>query len=1831
MVAAYSAAEGGVRRFDATTGTFSGGLAAVTDAPGADTRVELGLVGSHWVLVDADGGRVWIDGGTPIDAGFGADALVQASAAAGDELFVADSSGLVSVDLRTGAAERLVEANGVPAAPLVVDGTAYAAWIGQTGGTLWTSAHRTQTVPLAGDEALAEVQAIVPVLRGNGDRLVVNETSSGLVWTSDGDLVPLEQWSQNEEDDERSGTVEVDDVAQQEPPVARDDRFGVRAGAIADLPVLLNDSDPNKKDVLSIVPTLGGLSDPAFGTVGLVAENQRAVATVAAGATSASFQYQVTDGSATSAPATVTLDVVPAGQNSPPVWCPVDGCTLPAPSAQVEPGGTAVVSALRGWVDPEGDPLVLAAAVTVDPEAPLDVVITDDGRLAIRHTDPNGAGGIIAVLIAVEDSFGARTKLEIPVTVTGSPVLEAAPVAVSAAPGEQREVDIADHVQGGSGSYRLLDAAPSAPIDGLSVAADSAAGSIRLSAEQPGEYVLAYSVQDTETLAEKTAVLRLTVAEGSAIAAPSLTVFVRPNQDATVDVLDTVAYRGGRVLYIESAAAVEGTLTVDVVDLDRVRVGGTTPDGGSGRIGTARIRIADGAGAVTEAQLTVFLLAAPDPQAPVARADTATVRAGGTIDVDVLDNDVAPRGERLVVLPGVEGSGADGELVFSDGDVVRYLAPKTAGVYAVTYSAALESDADRRASGILLITVLADGVNRSPVPTALAARVGAGETVSIPVPLDGVDPDGDTVALVDVTQAEAGAASIAATGDAIRFRAPDDGVPGGLATFEYSVRDGDGERGTATVRVAVVPESGQVQPVAFSDYVRIAAGSPAPVVVEPLRNDRDPAGGDLELVAIKPNVPDAEGNAEFGRLRALIDPSTDLREGKIVLLSGDQAGPASFIVTIRSKLTSSTAEGLLVLEVTQSASAEQPVVSDTIVTASDRADLSGGGIDVVAGKVAWAGGDVADLDLEVWGDAASRYEAEGTRISGPEPAKGAVVPFRVSGQDASGNDVEAFGFLRIPAFEDYRLELRSGFTPILVDEEKTVEFSIDDILDLPADTSVEIRDDDSFRVGRANASCTPVDDDTAAYSTGREAPWSDTCLLPVRLEGQSAWSGVAVPIALRPKDPLAILSPISRTVAPAATETVDLLASMTTWEGGRVGDDALLDYRATYVGASFTVVQTGATVTAEAHADAKPGAKESISIDVSNFGGLHSTITLVVGIAPPDAPRGATFTATCDVSDGADCTVPVVGVAGEYDPFAGKTGSGLKLRSLASSRCEVATVTAANETAVRVVWPGGPTPPGGTCTLTFVVADAQGRIGQGTLSLDIQGYPQKPESVTTSDYGADWVALRVWLGNARLAHPGLTGVRILEGGQDVGADCVPSEMYFTCTLRGLTNGTRHDYTARAVNSVGDSLDTTPVTTNAYSSPQVLGVTPTPVYTWETSTTRGVVDVAIASNSDVAGFRLEWDNGRGSRDVSRDTRNPATSVQLSYSPGNYQLKVTPISQFSPPDTWGQPASGDSAYATLTFAGSPTGPNEVGLVSASTDAISISASFNGNASPRALSVYYLLWVSGTAEPACTADGAGGLIVPDGSSTTGQFTGLTEDQDYYGKACATNGFGVATTRPREFETKNGTGSSGTASYTIGTTPAQSGTTYSYGVTAAPNLSSSWNRNMWYKLYSNLDWTQTFTTSNNQLDPERIPDDRQHRQCRKFNSGDCDSYGVINWVNAPTTAWVTFASTSGCVPYETRTFDRWALASEFVTGVSGAARDSYTLDFVADDTLVDATTGERPATLKLTWTNDFKNLDSITRTMTLCAEPVEPTEPPEPPETTETPTPSPDPGTGG
>ncbi len=136
-----------------------------------------------------------------------------------------------------------------------------------------------------------------------------------------------------------------------------------------------------------------------------------------------------------------------------------------------------------------------------------------------------------------------------------------------------------------------------------------------------------------------------------------------------------------------------------------------------------------------------------DETPPETTPDTAKVRADDIGSVSVLSNDRSPIGLSLSLDPEVEVlSGAELGTVFVTGNQVRLAAGSEAGVVRVAYTA-IDSVGNRATTTVTFEVIASSAANSAPVPKALSAWAVQGQMTRVPVPLTGIDPDGDSVTL----------------------------------------------------------------------------------------------------------------------------------------------------------------------------------------------------------------------------------------------------------------------------------------------------------------------------------------------------------------------------------------------------------------------------------------------------------------------------------------------------------------------------------------------------------------------------------------------------------------------------------------------------------------------------------------------------------------------------------------------------------------------------------------------------------------------------------------------------------------------------------------------------------------------------------------------------------------------------------------------------------------------------------------------------------------------------------------------------------------------------
>lgn len=1524
VVFSYSAAAGTVSRIDVASGRV-----VATDAVMADAeRPVLTAAGDDWVLVDTAGaaaGRFWTSRGQGSVALTGAIAVSRATVD-GDAVYVADDTGLVRIAVPAAAGERIfgdsTTSRGTPARPVSRGGVVSAAWLaeGTRGGTLWTSTGGD--VPLDyGGQGLGSQRR--PVFVDAGDGVILNDARSGWVWSvPEGRLLPSSQnW--DIEDEVRTAPKTSDQkpppIIDPRPPVAENDAFGVRPGALVSLPVLLNDHDPND-DVLAVDPASVVGLDPAFGTVTTTDDRQRLAVRVSPGASgTATFSYAVTDGTTAdglmSPPATVTLRVAAAEENAAPAWCGVEGCRQDWPSPEVAPGGTVTVPVLGDWVDPEGDPVLLLSAS--DDSGLGEVATTPEGDVVFQHHDTGAEGEQTeSITVTVADVRGATATRQLVVRVRGDAQPTVQSFAVVDVAGSRVSVDVAPHVTGTSGDVALTaarvldDAAATATVVGGSTTFDVVAAS-------PGAYRVAVTVSSGGR--EATGTVRLTLLDPAGpadLSTAPVVAFVRPQADATVDVLAAVTNPTRRVLLLSDLVirpVTGAVLSADVVAQSQLRVSGSTASGESGLLGTVSYRVGDGTtdeGSTVTGEATVYLLPSASEQAPIAVDDRVVARAGAQIDVPVLDNDVAAVGTRPRLDPESIVASRPDVLAFAAGDVLRVLAPASPGDVTITYRAFTTGAPALGDIATVRLTVVGDDANRDPLPRTLSGRVLSGLSTTIAFDGFGMDPDGDVVRLDRIVDQPAhGSAVISADGASIVYSS----VAGsaGQDSFTYRVVDPSGAAGVGTVRVGVLSGDANPAPITYTDYVQVQAGDGNVLRVHPLANDIDPMQGKLTLQRVRPDVPqfalDGSPTAEYERLQERLVAQSD---DTVTIAAGTTAGTMSFLYDVVSS-SGNTARGLIVVRVVTQRVADFPVVSDTVLGAEGREDLSRG-IDVLAGKVLWSGGDTADLTVGLWG-AADGVTVDGTRLRGTVDDRAHLIPFSVTGPTPDG-PVTTYAFLRIPAAADAPLALRAGAPPLTVGENAQADVDVASLITVPRGRALELSTDTRASGARADASCTVVGGTTLRYTAGANAPWTDACRVLVRLVGQPAWTVLAIPVVVTPIAPQPRLSPAAIEVAPGDTQVFDL-GAMTTWQGR---PEAIV-YRVDGTPASFDLSLQGAQLTVRGRDAATPGTIESVVVQVTSHPGVApARLSLRVGAAPSTLPQGGTVQQQCSQASGSSCTIDVIGAAGEVNPL---PSTPLQVVAVAPAGvCTGVSFAVVSPARVAATWTADA--PGAACVASFTVRDAQGRQSAGArdgrISLDLQGYPKAPASVAQSAYADGSLTLRVDPGPAQAAYPALTGFEVRQGGQRV-AVCTPQGI---CPSISAPNGEQRSYEAVAVNAVGSSLASVRTTAWAYDPPAApTGASAVPVVAGSdggvaalTITGVDAADTGALQIASPVGETQTIAVGAGQSDVSvpsfRVGANTATDVT-----------ITPVSRYAAPPGLPGPAIGSTTVSAHGI-GAPT---------------------------------------------------------------------------------------------------------------------------------------------------------------------------------------------------------------------------------------------------------------------------------------------------------------------
>lgn len=1593
-LAVYSPSAGTVSVFDAAT-TDGPVEDAVVDAfDGPDVR--LTLVGDSVVLLDTENAVLDVDGNrsTLDDSTDGA--RLQSPTDGGSAVSVALRTGLLEVPLDGGDVRRLADAQGSPVVPTVVGDCLYAAW---DDGSLWARCGaddaRTAVLDGLGDADAAE-------FRENRGRVLLNDGRTGRSWAVQDDDALIDNWQDLLEDDaDRQDVEQNDEDAPPEyddrpsPPVAVDDAFGARPGRTSPLPVLLNDYDPNG-DVLVIGDVEPLPAD--VGRVDVVSDGQALQVTLADSASgTVSVGYTVTDGRGGWASATVEITARSPEENASPVQ-------LRAATSLVAAGGRVSTNALATWYDPDGDPFYLSSAAAVDPDS---AVSKPDGTVVFTSSG-DAVGRSDVALVASDGSLEGAGRLSVTIRDGAEVPIIVDPFAAVAYTGEEITVSPLARARGGVRDIRLAGLTEE---DGLVLTADYDAGTFRLEADAPGTYYVDFSLTDGTSTTTGTARVQVTTppAVGEEPVVSPHTVFVRAGTPQTVDVLETDRDPAGGILLVTDVDTdgVASDVRVEVLEQRSIRVVLTGPlDGPVSFPYTISNGYAEAVGSVT----VIEIPEPARPQPPIATADTVSVRVGDVVDVPVLDNDEHPDGSPLTLATTLpRGLPEEGGLAFVSGDVLRYLAPATPGDFTITYRVLGPDGQWADADVTLSVREIDRTSNTAPAPRTVTARVFAGETVRVEIPLSGIDPDGDSVQLVGQSSSPELGGVVASGSTWFDYEAG--AYAAGTDTFEYTVVDALGAQSTGTVRVGVAPRADAARnPVAVEDLVTTRPSRSITIPV--LDNDSDPDGGSLEVASVEPTDASVVASITAEAVDVQV-PEAEGRYGLVYTITNERGGTSSNFITV---------------VVDADAPPAVPVARDAIVRVEDVLDRDAVTVDVRA-NVRYVDGPVSGLSVDVpdrYADVATEDERGNVVVQIGDESR--VIPFRVYDPEEEG--VEGWAFVRVPGLDDALPQLLSTADVLSVRSGETLRIDLADYVVAIGGRDVRITDAASVRATNANGDDLVVDEDTLEFTSADQYFGPASIAFRVT-DGESAddpdgrVATLVLPITVTPRDnqpPVFTGGTID--LEPSTPRTLDL-ARLTTYPYPENLDALEFEIVGSVPGGVEASVD-GRSLTVESASGAAVGAIGSLTIAVSDgasdgtagsidLRGVPSTLPLAVPQADTvRMARGSTQTVDVLANDGATNPFPdtplrvvdVRGVDGDALP------AGVSV-SPSSDRSEL-TVTVAADAAIS------------DTVLQYQVADATraaSRYVWGTVRISVEDRPE-PVTALALRSAADRSLTLGWtpgaFNNAAIESFTVTLTSVATGDVISQTPCSSS----TCTVSTPGNGRENAVRVQvtATNAVGTS-DPASLGAAVWSdlippAPENLASTPldgglrvswtkpsdptaaSPIVAYDV-TVGGVTQTVTVSRDDPAGTLY-------TRSIQSDTIPNGTPVAVSVQSRN--------------DFSGAAPKWNAATSSNTPAGAPlatSSPTAEGDRSSGTQvSVTWAGVFSGNGA--SIQRYYVALTSDGSLPTCRVDGVAsgaptlvrtdpdGEFVDAGTATSRTFTGLTPNTDYRAVVYAYNGQG-------------------------------------------------------------------------------------------------------------------------------------------------------------------------------------------------------------------------------
>jgi hypothetical protein len=1333
------------------------------------------------VLITGDGKRIALHA---------AAMQLQQPGAASSDAIVATADGLLRVPL-AGGTPKTIQAN-IPAqasaadvsAPVWLDGCVYGAWSGAQRYLQQCNGGPVQRLTIEQPTKGADLR-----FRVNRNVIALNNLQNGNTWVLSSKLKLVNNWdevtppqeSKTVTGHQKSFQDSFEDTLahrtpQNHPPVARDDQFGVRPGRTTILPARDNDTDQDG-DVLEVTDTTAIPKE--FGRIDEI-DGGRALQftpnpTASGGE---SFRYTVSDGRGGVADANVNLTIVPTGQNHAPK-------SLREASVSVEAGQSISYDVLTDWVDPDGDELSLTAAA---PTSANGVEFTPDGFITFQHK--SGQLGKATVTYTVSDGTATTSgKLTVDVKAAGSLTPTGTPDFAQVFSGDSVVVQPLQNDLSPSGQALTLASVVGGPSS-ATVTPNLDKGTVTVHSATPGTIYLTYKVAAGES--RGTGIIRVDVLPNPEKDLPPIAVkdiaYLRAGQPTSVTVLDNDVSPTGKVLAVQSVDTTDTDPAVKIELLNNTIVRVSAPNGLASQT-QFTYTISDGVNTSVAGVTVVPVAPIVNRQPPVAVDDKQTVRAGDIASVDVLANDYSPDQERLAVEPALADVADDGGgLAFVGGDTVRYEAPEKAGQYSVVYRIDDQYGESATARVTFTVTAPEKGNDLPPAPIKQTARAFSGEKVRINIPLDGIDPDGDSVVLDGISAAPS------------KGRITDQGPTwfdyeaftsaAGTDTFSYKVKDSYGATGTGDINVGVIPRSQlHSQPNAVNDTVEVKPGKTIAAPV--LQNDSDPNGYELSL----------------SKKLLDVDPKLSAHVSGAKVIIGAPAKEGTF--SLRYSMSNGhggTDAAFVIVKVTKTAKAMYPTAQDHYVL--ERQVHGSAAVVVKVGSlIDNPNGVSADLVLSAEGPNASKAsidQATDTIRVTPGDRRYAVA-YRVT--DPTDKTLTATAFIVVPpavSKADQTVALRSPLPRQIVPMNGTRTWKLSEIVVAPSGKAAYITSAATVKASNSNGAVSYVNKGELTFTPAKDYRGSAAIVFEAT-DGSSTPQLLTLPITVG--DPNFTDVPPTFTQLTIPIEAGESPQSPDLRESTSMQNPALVS-QVTYSNLA------GATTAIEAHLD---GSKLVVSSPLGTQPGATATLTFdlhykdftvpgqaVVTVVKSTRPLAQAVTDTAKGQRGKSTSMNVLD--NDYNPYADKKSALTLTKVTVENSADTSATVSSTPDGVVTVHPDASFI--GVVSVIYTERDASqdpSRDQQGRFLLTVRDVPSQPVPPTIQSQQNGSVTIN-WKAPATNGEPILDYTISTSGGIDQKTVSASSA---AATIAGLKNGSSYTFQISARNALGDSTISSP--------------------------------------------------------------------------------------------------------------------------------------------------------------------------------------------------------------------------------------------------------------------------------------------------------------------------------------------------------------------------------------------------------------------------------------